>query len=220
MRVAVIDYGSGNLRSASKALEHVADAATRIVVTDSAQEAAVADRIVLPGVGAFADCMRGLASLPGMIETLNKVVIERGRPFFGICVGLQLLARAGHEHVATPGLGWLGGEVVGLAGADGRRIDPGTGATLKVPHMGWNALAFDAAGHPLLAGIAPGAQVYFVHSYHLTLDDPADRIAHCDYGGPIVAIAGRGNVAGTQFHPEKSQRVGLRLLANFLAWKP
>lgn len=220
MKVAVIDYGSGNLRSASKALEHVADAATRIVVTDSAKEVAAADRIVLPGVGAFADCKRGLDALPDMIDTLKECVLDKGRPFLGICVGLQLMARAGHEHGTTPGFGWLAGEVGPIANDNGVRRDPKTGVALKVPHMGWNALAFDVARHPLLEGLSPGAPVYFVHSYHLTLDATEDRIAHCDYGGPIVAIAGRANLAGTQFHPEKSQRIGLRLLANFLAWKP
>ena len=219
MKVAVIDYGSGNLRSASKALEHVADASMRIVVTDDTKEAASADRIVLPGVGAFADCKRGLEALPGMIDTLRDCVLEKGRPFLGICVGLQLMARAGHEHGTTPGLGWLQGEVGPIANDNGARRDPKTGVALKVPHMGWNALAFDRP-HALLDGIERGAQVYFVHSYHLTLDTTEARIAHCDYGGPIVAIAGRANMAGTQFHPEKSQRVGLRLLANFLAWKP
>ena len=219
MKVAVIDYGSGNLRSASKALEHVADASTRILVTDNAKDAASADRIVLPGVGAFADCRRGLAALPGMIDTLADCVLEKGRPFLGICVGLQLMARAGHEHGTTPGLGWLDGEVGPIANDNGARRDPKTKAALKVPHMGWNVLAFDR-DHALLDGIERGAQVYFVHSHQLTLDRTEDRIAHCDYGGPIVAIAGRANLAGTQFHPEKSQRVGLKLLANFLAWKP
>ncbi len=220
MKVAVIDYGSGNLRSASKALQHVADASTRIVVTDSAREAAAADRIVLPGVGAFADCKRGLDALPGMVDSLRDCVLGKGRPFLGICVGLQLMARAGHEHETVAGLGWLAGEVGPIANDNGARRDPKTGAALKVPHMGWNALAFDDTRHPLLAGLDQGAPVYFVHSYHLTLDEKADRIAHCDYGGPIVAMAGRANLAGTQFHPEKSQRVGLRLLANFLAWEP
>jgi len=215
MKVAVIDYGSGNLRSASKALEHVAATGTRVVVTDDATDAASADRIVLPGVGAYRDCKQGLASLPGMIDALNETVVAKARPFLGICVGLQLMARAGHEHETTAGLGWLDGEVGPI-----EPRDPATGAALKVPHMGWNALAFDRPGHALLAGIDAGAQVYFVHSYHLTLDDPADRIAHCDYGGAITAIAGRANMAGTQFHPEKSQRVGLQLLANFLRWKP
>jgi glutamine amidotransferase len=155
-----------------------------------------------------------------MIDMLTDCVIAKGRPFLGICVGMQLMARAGHEHVTTPGLGWLAGEVGPIAGADGTRTDSATGAALKVPHMGWNALAFDRPDHPILAGVEAGAQVYFVHSYRLTLDDSADLIAHCDYGGAIAAIAGRANMAGTQFHPEKSQRVGLRLLANFLAWKP
>lgn len=214
MKVAVIDYGSGNLRSASKALEHVADASTQIVVASDAKTVADADRIVLPGVGAFADCRRGLDSLPGMVDTLNECVVAKGRPFLGICVGLQLMARAGHEHATTKGLGWLGGEVGPITPKD-----QATGATLKVPHMGWNALTIDRA-HKLLDGIGNGAEVYFVHSYHLTLDAPDQRIAHAEYGGPITAIAGRNNMAGTQFHPEKSQRVGLRLLANFLAWKP
>ena len=222
MKVAVIDYGSGNLRSASKALERAARESGRdqpVLVTADPEVVRRADRIVLPGVGAFADCKRGLEALPGMIDSLRETVLDKGRPFLGICVGLQLMARAGHEHGTTPGLGWLDGEVGPIANDNGARRDPKTGAALKVPHMGWNALAFDS-DHVLLAGIDRGAEVYFVHSYHLTLDRTEDRIAHCDYGGPIVAIAGRANMAGTQFHPEKSQRVGLRLLANFLAWKP
>ncbi|MEX0808858.1 MAG: imidazole glycerol phosphate synthase subunit HisH [Dongiaceae bacterium] len=214
MNIVVVDYGSGNLRSAAKALEHVADAASHVQVSDKAADVRAADRIVLPGVGAFADCKAGLASLPGMIEALRDAVIDKQRPFLGICVGMQLMARAGHEHVTTTGLDWIGGEVVSIAPRDE------TNAPLKVPHMGWNALAFDRPLHDLLAGIDDKAEVYFVHSYQLRLDDPADRLAATDYGGAITAMIARDNMAGTQFHPEKSQRIGLALLANFLRWKP
>ena len=214
MNVVVVDYGSGNLRSAAKALEHVADATTRVKVSDKASDVHAADRIVLPGVGAFADCKAGLAALPGMIEALHETVVERRRPFLGICVGMQLMTRAGHEHVTTRGLDWIGGEVVSIEPRDA------AGVALKVPHMGWNALSFDDPGHPLLAEIDDGAEVYFVHSFQLRLDDPKDRLAATDYGGAIVAMIARGNMAGTQFHPEKSQRVGLALLANFLRWNP
>jgi glutamine amidotransferase len=174
-----------------------------------------ADRIVLPGVGAFADCKSGLAALPGMIDALRKSVVEEARPFLGICVGMQLMARAGHEHLTTQGLGWIGGEVVTIAPRDAA-----TGAALKVPHMGWNTLTFGRPLHALLVGIEAGAAVYFVHSFQLQLDDPIDRLAATDYGGDITAMIARDNMAGTQFHPEKSQRVGLALLANFLTWKP
>lgn len=215
MTIAIIDYGSGNLRSAAKAFERaVAEAglAADILVTSDADAVRKADRVVLPGVGAFGDCRRGLDAVPGMVEAMGEAVFSRGRPFLGICVGMQLLADRGLEHGSHPGLGWIPGEVVPLAPAD---------PTLKVPHMGWNELAFDTAtAHPLLAGIAPGDHAYFVHSYHFAVAEPADRLATVDYGGPIAALVARGTVAGTQFHPEKSQATGLRLITNFLRWNP
>jgi len=201
----VIDYGSGNLRSAAKAL---AAAGADVKVSADATDLASAEHIVLPGVGAFADCRAGLARLPGMIEMLEKVVHRAGRPFLGICVGMQLMADAGLEHGRHPGLGWIAGEVVHLAPRP-----------VKIPHMGWNELTL-ARAHPLFAGIADGAHGYFVHSYHLRLADPADLLASCDYAGPLTAAVARDNMAGVQFHPEKSQATGLRLLANFLAWRP
>jgi glutamine amidotransferase len=214
MSIALIDYGSGNLRSAAKAFERVlreAGGDQPVVVTADAEQVRRAERIVLPGVGAFADCHRGLAALPGMIETLEEQVLAKGKPFLGICVGMQLMAEWGREHGDHRGLGWLPGEVVAL-----HPLDPG----LKIPHMGWNELAFEPGRHPLLAGIDPGAHAYFVHSYHLVPTDRADVLAEVDYGGPVVALAGRDNVAGTQFHPEKSQATGLALISNFLAWRP
>ncbi|HUF56052.1 MAG TPA: imidazole glycerol phosphate synthase subunit HisH [Thermohalobaculum sp.] len=210
MTTAIVDYGSGNLRSAEKALQRVAaDTAERIVVTDDPDAVAGADRVVLPGVGAFADCRRGLEALDGMVEALEAHV-GAGKPFLGICVGMQLMAREGLEHGVTPGFGWIGGRVVPIEPAD---------PALKVPHMGWNALTV-LAEHPVLAGIGTGAHAYFVHSYHVVTDDPADRLAEVDHGGPVAAVIGRGTVIGTQFHPEKSQETGLRLLGNFLRWSP
>lgn len=214
MTVAIIDYGSGNLRSAAKALERaVAESGSRqtVLVTADADAVRAADRVVLPGVGAFADCRRGLDAVPGMVEALTEVVIAKGRPFLGICVGMQLMASAGREHGTTEGLGWIAGEVV--------RIQPADPA-LKVPHMGWNQLAFADGGHPLLDGIAPGDHAYFVHSYHFVPADPAHRLATMDYGGTLTAMVARDNLVGTQFHPEKSQVTGLRLLSNFLRWTP
>ncbi len=211
--VALIDYGSGNLRSAEKALARAAsEGATghEIVVTDNPETVAKAERIVLPGVGAFADCMGGLSKLPGMIEALNDVVIAKGRPFLGICVGMQLMAKVGREFGDTPGLGWIDGEVVKLTPDD---------ASLKIPHMGWNALQV-ARLHALTEGIAPEAHAYFVHSFELRAANAGDVIARTDYGGPVTAIVGRDNLVGTQFHPEKSQAVGLALLQNFLTWRP
>jgi imidazole glycerol-phosphate synthase subunit HisH len=216
MKVAIIDYGSGNLRSAAKAFERAAGEAGRgqsILVTDDPDAVARAERIVLPGVGAFADCRRGLDAIPGMVEALEEAVRGRGRPFLGICVGAQLMASRGLEKVVTPGFGWIAGDVVEI-----RPSDP----ALKVPHMGWNSLDV-RHDHPLLAGIATGENglhAYFVHSYHLAAGNPGDVVATAEYGGPVTAIVGRGNVAGTQFHPEKSQALGLALIANFLAWKP
>lgn len=218
MTIAIIDYGSGNLRSAAKAFERaVAEAGLTadILVTSDADAVRKADRVVLPGVGAFGDCRRGLDAVPGMVEAMTEAVFSRGRPFLGICVGMQLLADQGLEHGSHPGLGWIPGQVVPLTPAD---------PTLKVPHMGWNELVFatDTAGgaHPLLDGIAPGDHAYFVHSYHFAVAEPGDRLATVDYGGPITAVVARGTVAGTQFHPEKSQATGLRLITNFLRWNP
>ncbi len=211
MTTAILDYGSGNLRSAEKAFQRMAAETGRggpIVVTADAQAVRRADRIVLPGVGAFADCARGVEAA-GMREVLEERVVRGGAPFLGICVGMQLMATVGREHGDWPGFGWIPGAVERLAPAD---------PALKVPHMGWNALA--PGGHPLFAGIAPGDHAYFVHSYHLRPEDPAHALATVDHGGPVVAAVGRDNLAGTQFHPEKSQATGLRLIANFLAWRP
>jgi imidazole glycerol-phosphate synthase subunit HisH len=216
MTVAVIDYGSGNLHSAAKALERAAregGTGDKIEVTRDPDAVRRADRVVLPGVGAFADCKRGLDAVPGLVAALTEAVRARGKPFFGICVGMQLMAERGRENVVTEGLGWIGGEVDRIAPAD---------STLKIPHMGWNTLA-PKRGHALLDGIALGPQglhAYFVHSYHLQPANRADLVAEADYGGPVTAMVARDNLAGTQFHPEKSQRLGLALLANFLRWKP
>jgi len=216
MTVAVIDYGSGNLHSAAKALERAAregGTGEKIEVTRDPDAVRRAERVVLPGVGAFADCKRGLDAVPGMVAALTEAVRERGKPFFGICVGMQLMAERGRENVVTEGLGWIGGEVDRIAPAD---------RSLKVPHMGWNTLA-PRRGHPLLDGIALGPQglhAYFVHSYQLLPANGGDLVAEADYGGPVTAMVARDNLAGTQFHPEKSQRLGLALLANFLRWKP
>jgi glutamine amidotransferase len=206
----VIDYGSGNLRSAAKAL---AAAGADVRVTADPAEVAKAARIVLPGVGAFADCRAGLGRLPGMVEMLEKVVHREGRPFLGICVGMQLMGEAGLEYGRHPGLGWIAGEVVNLAPR------PAIVPHIKIPHMGWNELHLTRF-HPLFAGIKQGAHAYFVHSYHLALTDSDDLLADVDYAGPIAAAVGRDNMLGVQFHPEKSQAMGLKLLANFLAWRP
>jgi glutamine amidotransferase len=208
MTVAIIDYGSGNLRSAAKAFER--QASGPVLVTSDPERVAAADRIVLPGVGAFADCRRGLEKLDGMLEALTEAVVTKGRPFLGICVGMQLMADAGLEHGRHPGFGWIGGEV--------RAVTPSDPA-LKVPHMGWNALSVRRT-HPVLDGIGDGTDVYFVHSYHLVARDAGDVLATVDHGGPITAAVGRDNMVGTQFHPEKSQATGLRLIGNFLAWSP
>jgi glutamine amidotransferase len=213
MIVAIVDYGSGNLRSAAKAFERAAvenDVRAEIRVTNRANDLAAADYIVLPGVGAFADCRRGLGAVAGLEAALQEAVIVRGRPFLGICVGMQLMAERGREFETTEGLGWIGGEVVAIAPRD-----PG----LKIPHMGWNEIVSRAA-HPLLAGLAAGAHAYFVHSYQYRLADPAHLLADTDYGGHLAAVIGRDNLAGTQFHPEKSQEAGLRLIGNFLRWRP
>ncbi|MEM7225120.1 MAG: imidazole glycerol phosphate synthase subunit HisH [Pseudomonadota bacterium] len=214
MTVAIVDYGSGNLRSAAKALERAArEGGTNVEVVVSAQPEAVAraERIVLPGVGAFADCKAGLAGIPGMIEALEDAVISRSRPFLGICVGMQLMAERGLEDGVHEGLGWIAGDVVA--------IEPS--GDLKVPHMGWNQLELNgAAGHPLFDGLESGDHGYFVHGYHLAAKTPAQVLARVDYGTSLVAAVGRDNLVGTQFHPEKSQANGLRLLANFLQWSP
>jgi glutamine amidotransferase len=213
MIVAIVDCGSGNLRSAAKAFERAAaenGISAEIEVTSAPEAVAAADRIVLPGVGAFADCRRGLIAVPGLEEALHEAVIGHARPFLGICIGMQLMADRGREFETTEGLGWIGGEVVTIEPRD---------PALKIPHMGWNEIEARAP-HPLLAGLAGGAHVYFVHSYHFRLAEPADLIAVTDYGGPLTAITGRDNIAGTQFHPEKSQEAGLRLIGNFLRWCP
>ena len=213
MTVAIVDYGSGNLRSAAKAFAHEA-AGRDVLVTGKAEDLARADHIVLPGVGAFGDCASGLAALPGMIEALEENVVHKAKPFLGICVGMQLMAARGLEHGSHDGLGWIDGEVVPLdpRGAGERR--------LKVPHMGWNDLAFRGAAHPIFEGLVPGAHAYFVHGYGFAAADPKCVLAEVDYGGSVTAAVGRDNMVGTQFHPEKSQAVGLALIANFLAWRP
>ena len=216
MSVAIVDYGSGNLHSAAKAFERAAresGVVQPIVVTRDPSAVAVADRVVLPGVGAFADCRRGLDAVDGMVAALEEAVRRRGRPFFGICVGMQLLAERGREYEVTEGLGWIAGEV--------DRITP-SDPSLKIPHMGWNTLNV-ARPHPLLDGLKLGAQglhAYFVHSYALKPARCDDLVADTDYGGPVAAIVARDNIVGTQFHPEKSQKLGLALIANFLKWTP
>ena len=212
MVTAIVDYGSGNLHSAAKAFERAARETDggEVVVTADPERVAGADRIVLPGVGAFADCRAGLDAVDGMVAALEEGVRTRGRPFLGICVGAQLLATRGLEKREVAGLGWIPGDVV--------RIGP-TDATLPVPHMGWNTLAL-ARPHALLDGVGGGWHAYFVHSYHIATERPDHVIATSDYAGPVTAIVGKGNIVGTQFHPEKSQALGLRLIANFLRWKP
>ena len=216
MSVAIVDYGSGNLHSAAKAFERAArdiGAQMPIEVTSDPAKVARADRVVLPGVGAFADCRRGLDDIPGMVDALNSAVRQKGRPFFGICVGMQLMAERGREYQVTPGLGWIAGEVDRIAPSD---------PALKIPHMGWNTLNM-LRPHPLLADIPlgpDGLHAYFVHSYELKTAQRAELVAQADYGGPLTAIVGRDNMVGTQFHPEKSQRLGLQLIANFLKWAP
>ena len=212
--LALIDYGSGNLRSAERALARAAAESGQrieITVTSDPQTVSRAERIVLPGVGAFADCMAGLAAVPGLIEAMTQSVRQRGQPFLGICVGMQLLAGRGHEHGIHAGLGWIEGEVVRLAPHD---------PTLKIPQMGWNELDLLQGGHPLLEGLVAGDHAYFVHSYHFRPRTPGAVLAEVTYGETVAAMVTEANIAGTQFHPEKSQRVGLRILSNFLTWKP
>jgi glutamine amidotransferase len=214
--VAIVDYGSGNLHSAAKAFERAARECgygEPIVVTSDPDVVGRAERIVLPGVGAFADCRRGLDAVAGMVEALETRVRRQGRPFLGICVGMQLMAERGREYEVTEGLGWIPGEV--------DRITP-SDPNLKIPHMGWNTLN-QIRPHKLIEGIPVGPQglhAYFVHSFHLKTAQPSSLVAQADYGGPVTAIVGRDTAVGTQFHPEKSQKLGLRLIANFLQWKP
>ena len=215
-RLVIIDYGSGNLHSAAKAFERAAresEAGVRVAVTADPADVLAADRIVLPGVGAFADCKAGLDAVAGMRDALETSVRAKGRPFLGICVGAQLMAERGLEFRTTPGFGWIKGDV--------KAIEPKDPA-LKIPHMGWNTLSV-VNDHPLLAGIDTGPQglhAYFVHSFHLVTPDRGALVAEADYGGPVTAMVGRDNIAGTQFHPEKSQTLGLRLIGNFLKWRP
>ena len=211
MKVAVVDYGSGNLASASRVLVVAAERAgipATVVVTADPDVVAAADRIVLPGQGAFADCAQGLAAVSGMRSAIETATAA-GTPFFGICVGMQLMAQRGLEHAVTPGFGWIQGDVAEMQ-------VPG----LRLPQMGWNSLDFEPGIHPLLDGLNPGDHAYFVHSYALTNGDPRETIATTDYGGPVVAFVAAGNRVGTQFHVEKSQEVGIRILTNFLRWSP
>ncbi len=214
MNVAIIDYGSGNLRSAAKALERAARESAidaNILVTANAADLDGAERIVLPGVGAFGDCIAGLGALDGMLEALESNVIAAGKPFLGICVGMQLMAARGVEHGFHRGLGWITGEIAPL-----EPVDP----SLKIPHMGWNELVLTAPEHPILREMPTSAHAYFVHSYGLRGADPTQVMARVEYGGEVIAIVGRDNLVGTQFHPEKSQRAGLMILRNFLGWRP
>jgi glutamine amidotransferase len=214
--VAIIDYGSGNLHSAAKAFERAAwgmDGPEKVLVTRDPEVVFRADRIVLPGVGAYADCRRGLDAVDGMVQAMTEAVRDKGRPFFGICVGMQLMATRGKEHVITNGLNWISGDVI--------KITPKE-ENLKIPHMGWNTLDM-VREHPVLERLPlgpKGRHAYFVHSFHLAATSEADILARADYGGPVTAIVGKDTMIGTQFHPEKSQRFGLALLANFLKWKP
>lgn len=212
MLTAIIDYESGNLHSAHKAFERMAREVDGgdIIVTGDADVVARADRIVLPGDGAFPACMAALKGHSGLHDAMVDAVVEKGRPFMGICVGMQLMASWGREYTDTAGLDWIGGEV--------RRIMPDDPA-LKVPHMGWNDLILDAA-HPVFDGIGTGDHAYFVHSYHMVVAAPAQRLAHVDYGGDVTAVIGTGTMIGLQFHPEKSQSAGLRMIGNFLNWRP
>jgi glutamine amidotransferase len=216
MLVAIVDYRSGNLHSAAKAFERAARESgveAEIAVSSEPDIIRKADRIVLPGVGAFGDCYNGLATSPGVVEALEEAVLNKARPFFGICVGMQLLADRGFEHGVHRGLGWIGGEVRPI-----EMGDPG----LKIPHMGWNTLSFSRS-HPLLDGIPDGPSgwhAYFVHSYAFSPERPEDAAATTDYGHPITAFVARNNIAGSQFHPEKSQKLGLKLISNFLKWRP
>ena len=212
MLTVLIDYGAGNLHSAEKAFQRMARevGAGEVIVSGKAADVARADRIVLPGDGAFPACMEALRENGGIHDALIEAVTVKARPFLGICVGMQLMARKGHEYRVVDGLGWIDGEVHRIAPSD---------PAMKVPHMGWNDLVIDRP-HPVLNGISTGDHAYFVHSYQMVMDDTSQLLAHCDYGGPVTAIVGRDTMVGTQFHPEKSQSAGLRLIANWLAWTP
>jgi glutamine amidotransferase len=212
MTTVLIDYDSGNLHSAEKAFQRMAREGgyEPVIVTDRPEDVARASRVVLPGDGAFPACRRGLQAIDGLEEAIVEAVETRGVPFLGICVGMQMLASWGREYEDVAGFGWVPGEVV--------RINPSE-PRMKVPHMGWNDLVIDQA-HPVLAGLETGNHAYFVHSYHMQVAEPGDLLAHVNYGGPVTAIVGRDNVVGTQFHPEKSQHAGLRLISNFLGWAP
>ena len=212
MRAALIDYGSGNIASAAKALSRAAadTSGHTIIVTADPDMVRKCERIILPGVGAFADCMRGLSAVPGMIEALNESVIQNGRPILGICVGMQLMATAGREFGVHAGLNWIEGEVIPLSPAD---------PALKIPHMGWNEIDL-MQNHPVFADLESSANAYFVHSFEMKPTTPAHLLATTDYGGAVTAAIGRDNIVGTQFHPEKSQAVGLKILGNFLNWSP
>ena len=212
MLTAIVDYESGNLHSAEKAFGRMASEANagKVVVTSDADVVARADRIVLPGDGAFPACVKALKGTGGLFDALQEAVTVKARPFLGICVGMQLMATLGREYKDTDGLGWIDGEVVGITPTD---------HTLKVPHMGWNDLVVDTP-HPVFEGVETGDHTYFVHSYHFDVAKPAERLAHVDYAGDITAIVGRDTMLGMQFHPEKSQQVGLRLISNFLTWAP
>lgn len=210
MTVIIIDYGSGNLRSVAKALEHVAEGACAVKISADPADIATASHVILPGVGAFGDCSRGLEGVPGLKDALAEAVHHQGKPFLGICVGMQLLADKGFEHGEYDGLGWIKGNVVPLIPKD---------ASFKIPHMGWNELHITQP-HPVLKGTPEGAHAYFVHSYHFNTADESSIYATTDYGSNVAAVIGHDNIIATQFHPEKSQETGLRLLANFLAWKP
>lgn len=213
MSVVIIDYGSGNLRSAEKSFERAAreaDLGLDILVSARPEDIQKADRVVLPGVGAFGDCAQGLRNIDGMLEALDEAVHKHGKPFMGICVGMQLMATRGLEHGTHEGLGWIPGDVVAIEPDD---------ASLKIPHMGWNELSFKDGCHALMADL-PHANVYFVHSYQFKPTNPAHQLASVGYGGDVTAVVGRDNMVGTQFHPEKSQAIGLKVITNFLKWKP
>jgi len=214
VNVCIVDYGSGNLRSAAKAFERAIDeagTADTVHVTADPILVSRADRVVLPGVGAFADCRAGLMAVEGMAEAIHRTVVERGQPFLGICVGMQLMAERGMEHGETEGFGWISGDVEAITPSDN---------TLKIPHMGWNELTFSETKHPVFKGLSDAAHAYFVHSYHLRCTNSDDIIAQTEYGGPVTAAVSRDNLIGTQFHPEKSQATGLKLITNFLHWAP
>lgn len=212
MLTVLVDYDSGNLHSAEKAFQRMATevGGGTVLVSSNPEDIARADRVVLPGDGAFPACKAQLFDRTGLYEAIENAVIRKGRPFLGICIGMQMMATRGLEHQPTLGFDWIGGEVVRIAPAD---------PAMKVPHMGWNDLIIDRS-HPVLNGLTTGIHAYFVHSYHFVVDNPAHRLAHCEYGGAITAIVGRDTMIGTQFHPEKSQAAGLRLIANFLQWTP